>query len=226
MLMRRLLELVDWDRFSTEELLKDLAKQIEYLQQHPQEYNDEVKRQSERSDDMFCDDIFGESPTAITKKGKGDGLPTERNCLHDNWNDPEGYYCKCLISHFAWVLPISALLQSPGTSKFDFCPSSLIFAHDSPFTLCYLIYHTTRYRFGEILDGRYEILAAHGKGVFSTVVRAKDFKARLGQPEEVAIKIIRNNEMMYKAGMAELVILKKLVAAYPEGQVPPCSFNF
>lgn len=52
------------------------------------------------------------------------------------------------------------------------------------------------YRFGEILDGRYEILAAHGKGVFSTVVRAKDFKARLGQPEEVAIKIIRNNEMM------------------------------
>ncbi|MCE3216829.1 Serine/threonine-protein kinase PRP4 [Datura stramonium] len=72
------------------------------------------------------------------------------------------------------------------------------------------------YRFGEILDGRYDILAAHGKGVFSTVIRAKDFKARPGDPEEVAIKIIRNNEIMYKAGTEELVILKKLVDADPE----------
>ncbi|KAG5598389.1 hypothetical protein H5410_029759 [Solanum commersonii] len=154
-------------QFPTEELVKELAKQIEYLQQHQPEYNDQVKQQSERSADMFCDDIFGESPAAIPKmlKGKGDGMPTERNCLHDNWNDPEGYY---------------------------------------------------RYRFGEILDGRYEILAAHGKGVFSTVVRAKDLKARPGDPTEVAIKIIRNNDTMYKAGMEELVILKKLVAADPK----------
>ncbi|KAL7149333.1 hypothetical protein ABFS83_05G032700 [Erythranthe nasuta] len=74
------------------------------------------------------------------------------------------------------------------------------------------------YRIGEILDGRYEIVAAHGKGVFSTVVRAKDLKAKLGDPEEVAIKIIRNNETMYKAGMEELVILKKLVGADPENR--------
>jgi len=52
------------------------------------------------------------------------------------------------------------------------------------------------YRFGELLDGRYEIIAAHGKGVFSTVVRAKDLKASKDDPEEVAIKIIRNNETM------------------------------
>ncbi|KAI3730570.1 hypothetical protein L1987_61741 [Smallanthus sonchifolius] len=69
------------------------------------------------------------------------------------------------------------------------------------------------YRFGEILDGRYEVLAAHGKGVFSTVVRAKDLKAGSNDPEEVAIKIIRNNDKMYKAGLEELVILKKLVGA-------------
>ncbi|XP_060175414.1 uncharacterized protein LOC132606093 [Lycium barbarum] len=74
------------------------------------------------------------------------------------------------------------------------------------------------YRFGEILDGRYEILAAHGKGVFSTVVRAKDLKARPGYPEEVAIKIIRNNETMDKAGIEELKILNKLVGADPEGK--------
>lgn len=52
------------------------------------------------------------------------------------------------------------------------------------------------YRFGELLDGRYEVTAAHGKGVFSTVVRAKDLKVVATFPEEVAIKIIRNNETM------------------------------
>jgi serine/threonine-protein kinase PRP4 len=52
------------------------------------------------------------------------------------------------------------------------------------------------HRFGELLDGRYEITAVHGKGVFSTVVRAKDLKAGKDDPEEVAIKIIRNNETM------------------------------
>nr|GLL36861.1 pentatricopeptide repeat-containing protein At4g20090-like [Ipomoea trifida] len=72
------------------------------------------------------------------------------------------------------------------------------------------------YRFGEVLDGRYEIIASHGKGVFSTVVRARDLKAKPGDPEEVAIKMIRNNDTMYKAGMEELVILKKLVGADPE----------
>ncbi|CAA3006103.1 serine threonine- kinase prpf4B [Olea europaea subsp. europaea] len=120
---------------------------------------------SERSDDMFCDDIFGESPAGARKTGKGEGLAVERSGLNDNWDDAEGYY---------------------------------------------------GYRFGETLDGRYEITAAHGKGVFSTVVRAKDLKAKPGDPEEVAIKIIRSNETMYKAGMEELIILKKLTGADPE----------
>nr|GME02180.1 serine/threonine-protein kinase prpf4B [Ipomoea batatas] len=120
---------------------------------------------SERSNDMFCDDIFGESPAAVHKTGKGDGLIIERSGLHDNWDDAEGYYS---------------------------------------------------YRFGEVLDDRYEIIASHGKGVFSTVVRARDLKAKPGDPEEVAIKMIRNNGTMYKAGMEELVILKKLVGVDPE----------
>ncbi|GAA0155483.1 protein modifying enzyme [Lithospermum erythrorhizon] len=120
---------------------------------------------SERSPDVICDDIFGESPAGVCKTGKGDGKAIIRSGLDDNWDDAEGYYS---------------------------------------------------YRFGELLDGRYEIVAAHGKGVFSTVVRAKDLKAKLGDPEEVAIKMIRSNETMYKAGMEELVILKKLVGADPE----------
>lgn len=120
---------------------------------------------SERSADMFCDDIFGESPARIRKPGRGDGLPVDTSGLHDNWDDAEGYY---------------------------------------------------GYRIGEVLDGRYEVIASHGKGVFSSVVRAKDLKAGKGELEEVAIKIIRNNETMYKAGQEELIILKKLVGADPE----------
>ncbi|KAE9595747.1 putative protein kinase CMGC-DYRK-PRP4 family [Lupinus albus] len=120
---------------------------------------------SERSDDKFCDDIFGETPTGVRKLGKGDGLQIERGGLHDNWDDAEGYYS---------------------------------------------------YRFGEILDGRYEVIAAHGMGVFSTVIRAKNLKDGNGEPEEVAIKIIRSNDTMYKAGMDESVILKKLVGADPD----------
>ncbi|KAL6957822.1 non-specific serine,threonine protein kinase [Sarracenia purpurea var. burkii] len=74
------------------------------------------------------------------------------------------------------------------------------------------------YRLGELLDGRYEVTAAHGKGVFSTVIRAKDLKAGSGDPGEVAIKIIRNNEHMHKAGKEELIILKKLVGADPDNK--------
>ncbi|XVF03418.1 hypothetical protein REPUB_Repub04eG0259600 [Reevesia pubescens] len=120
---------------------------------------------SERSDDIFCDDIFGETPTGVRKLGKGDGLPVIRSGLHDNWDDAEGYY-----SH----------------------------------------------RFGELLDSRYEVTAVHGKGVFSTVVHAKDLKAGTTDPEEVAIKIIRNNETMHKAGQLEVQILKKLAGADPD----------
>ncbi|XP_021299660.1 serine/threonine-protein kinase prpf4B [Herrania umbratica] len=122
---------------------------------------------SERSDDIFCDDIFGETPTGVRKSGKGDGLPVIRSGLHDNWDDAEGYYS---------------------------------------------------YRFGELLDSRYEVTAAHGKGVFSTVVRAKDLKAGTSDPEEVAIKIIRNNETMHKAGQLEVQILKKLAGADPDNK--------
>ena len=44
---------------------------------------------------------------------------------------------------------------------------------------------------GELMDGRYEVFATHGKGVFSTVLRARD-RGKLdpaGQPIEVAVKV-------------------------------------
>ncbi|OWM75785.1 hypothetical protein CDL15_Pgr009429 [Punica granatum] len=120
---------------------------------------------SEHSEDMFYDDIFGESPAGEWKTGKGGGLRIERSGLHDNWDDAEGYYS---------------------------------------------------YRFGEILDGRYEVIASHGQGVFSNVVRCRDLKAGSGDPQEVAVKILRNKEAMYKSGVSELGILNKLVGADPD----------
>ncbi|KAI4368995.1 hypothetical protein MLD38_017490 [Melastoma candidum] len=120
---------------------------------------------SERSADMFRDEIFGDSPACIQKPDKVGGELVEKSGLNDNWDDAEGYYC---------------------------------------------------YSLGEKLDGRYEVIAAHGKGVFSTVVRAKDANASVGEPKEVAIKILRSKEAMYKAGVQELGILNKLVGADPE----------
>lgn len=48
-------------------------------------------------------------------------------------------------------------------------------------------------RIGEILDARYMVYGYTGQGVFSNVVRARD-QARGNQ--DVAVKIIRNNEIM------------------------------
>ncbi len=74
---------------------------------------------------------------------------------------------------------------------------------------------------GEVMDNRYEVYATHGKGVFSTVLRARDMAKKnpmTGAPIEVAIKVIRANDIMYKAGQTETVILRKLAGADPEGK--------
>ena len=60
---------------------------------------------------------------------------------------------------------------------------------------------------GEILDGRYSVFSYTGQGVFSNVVRARDAH---NNDAEVAIKIIRNNELMHKTGLQEQEILKLL----------------
>ncbi|XP_068693758.1 serine/threonine-protein kinase PRP4 homolog [Montipora foliosa] len=70
-----------------------------------------------------------------------------------------------------------------------------------------------RIRISEVLDKRYCVYGYTGAGVFGNVVRARD-QARGNQ--EVAVKIIRNNEMMHKTGLKELEFLKKLNAADPD----------
>ncbi|SPO27152.1 related to mRNA splicing-associated serine-threonine protein kinase [Ustilago trichophora] len=66
---------------------------------------------------------------------------------------------------------------------------------------------------GETLDERYQIFAVLGKGMFASVVRARDLRA---DGREVAIKIIRVQETMYKAGLKEAAILRKLNDTDPD----------
>ncbi|GIY41043.1 hypothetical protein CEXT_540141 [Caerostris extrusa] len=60
---------------------------------------------------------------------------------------------------------------------------------------------------GEVLNGRYSVFGIKGQGVFSTVIRARD-EAR--KTEDVAIKIIRNGNIMHKTGLKELETLRRL----------------
>ena len=66
---------------------------------------------------------------------------------------------------------------------------------------------------GELLDERYIVRSNLGRGMFSSVVRADDTKDKRGT---VAIKIVRNSEMMYKAGMKEIAVLEQLAQADPD----------
>lgn len=70
-----------------------------------------------------------------------------------------------------------------------------------------------RVRIGEVLDTRYTVYGYTGQGVFSNVVRARDM-ARGNQ--DVAVKIIRNNEVMHRTGLKELEMLRRLNDADPD----------
>lgn len=70
-----------------------------------------------------------------------------------------------------------------------------------------------RVRIGEVLDSRYTVYGYTGQGVFSNVVRARDM-ARGNQ--DVAVKIIRNNEVMHRTGLKELEMLRRLNDADPD----------
>ncbi|GIL68379.1 hypothetical protein Vafri_21678 [Volvox africanus] len=84
------------------------------------------------------------------------------------------------------------------------------------------------FQIGEVLDNRYEVTEFKGKGVFSTVMRARDHGVGRGAiaagaasssgAPEVAIKVIRANETMYKAAQTEQAILKKLCSSDPENR--------
>jgi serine/threonine-protein kinase PRP4 len=65
---------------------------------------------------------------------------------------------------------------------------------------------------GELFESRYHVLQNLGRGMFSSVVRATDTRTN----KLVAIKIVRNNDTMRKAGIKEIEILRDLAANDPE----------
>lgn len=62
----------------------------------------------------------------------------------------------------------------------------------------------------------YTVLNIAGKGVFSNVVRALEQTWDITR--EVAIKVIRNNDVMLKAAQKEIAILRKLEENDPQGR--------
>lgn len=74
-------------------------------------------------------------------------------------------------------------------------------------------YYNTRSN--EIMNDRYEIVSSRGKGVFSTVLFAKDIKA---DDNIRAIKMIRANDVMYRAGQKEIKIANSLSADDPHNK--------
>lgn len=65
---------------------------------------------------------------------------------------------------------------------------------------------------GELIQDRYHVTQTLGRGMFSSVVRATDSQTNM----PVAIKIVRNNESMRKAGIKEIDILKDIASNDPE----------
>jgi serine/threonine-protein kinase PRP4 len=74
------------------------------------------------------------------------------------------------------------------------------------------------HRTGDVLNDRYKVLGSYGKGVFSTVLRCQDLKAGPHQPQEVAIKVQRANEMMRRAGEKEIGYLQRLADGDPDNK--------
>ncbi|KZT57553.1 kinase-like protein [Calocera cornea HHB12733] len=73
-----------------------------------------------------------------------------------------------------------------------------------------------RVTLGELLDGgKYRVFESLGKGMFSGVVRARILEGPT-EGKDVAIKVIRAQETMYKAGLKEVQILNKLMQADPD----------
>jgi len=52
---------------------------------------------SERSEDIFANDIFGESPVGAQELGTKRGFLIKENAHRDNWDGPGGYYCTSSI---------------------------------------------------------------------------------------------------------------------------------
>lgn len=88
------------------------------------------------------------------------------------------------MSFFCHVLTVTQGHQTLGLAAQTMCPS---------------LNSAALLQVGEVVDERYEVFAAFGKGVFSSVLRARDrleIDPATGRARDVAIKVIRANDTM------------------------------
>jgi serine/threonine-protein kinase PRP4 len=70
------------------------------------------------------------------------------------------------------------------------------------------------FKHGEIFNNEFITKGFYGKGTFSTVVQATNIKTQ----EQIAIKIIRNNDIMKRSGLQEIEHIQKLNETDPENK--------
>ncbi|GAA5896577.1 hypothetical protein JCM6882_005732 [Rhodosporidiobolus microsporus] len=175
------------DGVQAEEMVVDDEGEEEEMEEEEEEDDDE--------DDMFAIGTETKPKAKKMVKKRKAGVPIvsrpaldskNASLLADNYDDPEGYY-KVIL--------------------------------------------------GEAMDnGRYHVVANLGKGMFSSVVKARDLGVdgkgayededaaaglkgkRVGEAQrrEVAIKLVRSQESMFKAGLKEAQILRRLRDADPD----------
>jgi len=71
------------------------------------------------------------------------------------------------------------------------------------------------FKHNDVIDDRFQVISTLGRGVFSSVFKAVDVRDGKDR-REVAIKIIRANNMMEHTGMKELSVLQDLNQEDPE----------
>lgn len=70
------------------------------------------------------------------------------------------------------------------------------------------------FRIGEVLNKKYQVIGFFGKGVYSNVLKARCLETN----ETVAIKLLRNNDLMKRSGMKEMKICKQLSDEDPDNK--------
>ncbi|KAF1328575.1 Cmgc/dyrk/prp4 protein kinase, partial [Globisporangium splendens] len=97
----------------------------------------------------------------------------------------------------------AAMPTSPGVSALTVNEASMQSNCDDPEGY----YNTT---VGEVLNGSYRVLGIVGKGVFSTVLRCARISQSKDERDVVAVKLIRNNDVMRDAAHTEVRLLREL----------------
>jgi len=136
-------------------------------------------------------------PVNESKEGEEE-KPLNASDLVEGKDDGEGYDM--------FIDPAEKIKMKGGASKLEGTVDADSFTNSEGYYV---------FRAGDMLHDRFRVISNQGRGVFSTVLRVQD--TGFGN-RELVVKIVRNNETMYKAGQKEVENLKLLASKDPEGK--------